>query len=418
MKWIYKIFFLGFIVRFIVSYFFTHPFETDYFIIAENLIKKGIYSLDGINPTSFRTPVYPLILATVTFFFGKEKLAFIILSALIGATNTLLCGYLAKKLFDQKTAALSSLIYISLPYLAQKEATTEGGFVSLFLMLATIFFLKCRFKKSYLYIITSALFLSFTYLVRPETCALTLFISICIFIDGVLKKKQTKLILKEGLLFIIVFITAILPWGWRNYSTFRHFYIAQTNFWYNFYIGNHPQTFNVYPYLSLDNFNTKENNELNILGDEFERERCAKKFFLIQLKKMGFAGFFKNSLRRSIYLWNIRLVPYTEYIVKVKMKYQILNKPRSLYKNLIFSIPYTLLLSLFLYSLYLERKRKKLIFFVLGIISFFSSPYVLTIAYSRYTTFIYFTLIIMASKSIVYLIDRIIDLSYTKKYFT
>ena len=39
------------------------PDEQDYYLLAQNLIAHHSFTLDGVRPTAFRTPGYPLLLA-------------------------------------------------------------------------------------------------------------------------------------------------------------------------------------------------------------------------------------------------------------------------------------------------------------------------------------------------------------------
>lgn len=89
------IFSCAFIIRLSDCFIRNPTFESDFFLLAQNILHHGIYSLDGIHPTMYRTPLYPLMLSFISFLFGTKTIVFIIFTACIGACNALLCAQLS-----------------------------------------------------------------------------------------------------------------------------------------------------------------------------------------------------------------------------------------------------------------------------------------------------------------------------------
>ncbi len=406
-KPILYIFILAFVVRFCFGFFNASNFHTDFTIIAQNLLQGAGYTLNRINPTAWRTPGYPLILAGFLALFGKSNLLFTAFKASIGAINAVLCANSGIKIFNRKIGLIAGFLYAIIPYLAKQEVSPEGDGVFITLGLLVIFYLLIINKPGqyFIWAALSGLILAFSYLVRPSIGLIIIFIAFCVLIDN---RSNKKLFLRIACAAILLtcFLTGITPWITRNKQEFGKYFFGQSNLWLNLYLGNNRQTFEIYPYLSLDNlismqfaYDLPQINRLT----EFDREALFREKTLREIKLLGIRNICTGAMRKLLYLYQIRMVPYSnrengnENIISMT-----LDKPRSFTENMAFSIPYTALLMFAVLGCWLERKRTKLLFFAAGILVSFSLPYLLTISYSRYTTQVYFIFILFAARGIEY----------------
>lgn len=397
------IFLAALISRLALGFFLGFTPGHDYSGIADNIVSIGSYSFDGIHPTAYRTPVYPLFLAMLKALSGNNISSFIIAASIIAALNACLCAHLAKQFFNRRAGLTAGLIYILTPYLAQKEVSTENGLVTLGLLATVCLFWKARQKHIPVPLPAAGLCLAFSYLTRPTTGLIPFFLGAVIIFDAGYEKIISRRLIAAGIL-ILAFSAGILPWGIRNKIAFEKWYFGQTNFWYNFYIGNHPRTFEIYPRLSLDNL--VRTTAINARGgDEFQQEDWFYRQSMDNLKKTGPINFALNCLRKLGLLWQAQLAPYTERIGNDPNTKQPLDKERNTLKNLSYSIPHAGILLLTAIACLRQGKRKKLFLFMFGFIFCFSVPYMLTFAYSRYVTPAYFILIIMASSYLPSLIN-------------
>ena len=90
-----------------------------YTIIADNVIDRGFYSLDGELPTAWRPPAYPLMLAGIKRVFGSHWLiASLAIQSILGLACLVLVFVIARNLFDRPLVSV----------LAPALVATDGHF--------------------------------------------------------------------------------------------------------------------------------------------------------------------------------------------------------------------------------------------------------------------------------------------------
>ncbi|HNX82054.1 MAG TPA: glycosyltransferase family 39 protein [Candidatus Omnitrophota bacterium] len=396
------IFSCAFIIRLSDCFIRNPTFESDFFLLAQNILHHGIYSLDGIHPTMYRTPLYPLMLSFISFLFGTKTIVFIIFTACIGACNALLCAQLSYKIFGRKTALISGIVYAAIPYLAWQEITSESGFLSIWILagLNVLWIVWEKPEKIPLAAGAGILF-AFAYLTRPTIAFVPIFMGIFIISAAIAMKKSIQKYLIALAIFFIFFTSCIIPWAVYNKKSFGHYYAGQIAFWETVYAGNHPKAFDVYPNYSFDNlFPLKAPAMWPHETDEYKQTQSFKKISLEQFKEIGALRITVNSLKKFAYLWSPRLTPYHSRVGNSPDTRKTLDTNRTLAENLIFSIPYILLIVFGGIGLWGEGKQRWLIFLTCGLILSFSLPYMITTVCSRYAVPAYFILIIWAGRGI------------------
>ena len=94
-----------------------------YYAIAVNLVDQGTYSL-GSDPTAFRPPIYPLLLA-VGYFLGLSQVVWVgILHTTLGILTLFITFRLAKLCTNQTVAVLATLLLIFDPILLHQSSLT------------------------------------------------------------------------------------------------------------------------------------------------------------------------------------------------------------------------------------------------------------------------------------------------------
>lgn len=400
----FYIFLFGLLVRLPVGFKFTDVFSSNYATIAWNLIHGAGYSLGGGHPTALRTPGYTLILAGLMALFGKQRTPFIVFFSIVGAINASLCAWLGIKIFNRKVGLAAGLLYVFIPYLAQKEAATPNGLITLGLLAALCLLWKGWQNKSLLYIGLAGLCFAFSYMVSPSIGLIPLFVSICLLL-GLRQGKNIRWHLVSAIILMLIFAIGIFPWAARNYKIFKRLYISRSFFWYNVYTGNHARTFEIYPVLSLDNFAylVPPTNGLKFTN-EIEQDLWFRQQAIAEIRRLGLAEIITRCSRKFFYLWSVRIVPYTDRLGNDPHSGRPLDVKRSAIKNLLFSVPYGFILIFTLIGCWQERRRPFLLLFTLGFIFTFSIPYMVTIAYSKYAAQIYFILILLAARGLVYIV--------------
>ncbi len=380
-----------------------HPtFQSDFFRIAHNILTLKTYTLDGIHPTMYRTPLYPLIIAFISFCFGAEPIVFVIFTAIIGAGNALLCAWISYKLFGRKAALIAGILYAIIPYLAWQEVASESGLATLWVLAAIVLLWKAWETPDKRQLIIYAGVLSgCAYLTRPTVALVPLFISVFMMTTACINKKLARIHMIHTLLFFCIFMLCVTPWIVYNKRSFKHYAAGQIAFWETVYAGNHPHAFAIYPQYSFDNlFPLAAPQMWPHEKNDYEQTQAFKKIALHELREIGVRKVALNSVTKFAYLWSPRLTPYHKRIGTDSNTRQPLDSHRTLLENLAFSVPYVFLRLCASRGGWLERKRRWLILLTCGIILCFSLPYMITTVCSRYAVPAYFLLVIWASRGI------------------
>lgn len=211
-----------------------YPDAERYYTIAVNLADGNGYSLDGNNPTAFRTPAYPLFLA----FFIKcgasitvlRYLNFIILSLGIYVIRSILRASKAET--GAPLAAVLLVAYGALFYTAGTLYTQTMLTMVLLLMIRVALFPRFGYRHATVLGILSGTLI----MVHPSG----IFIPPLIVLWLILPKKWNMI--GKGVIAALVAIACISPWAYRNYLAFDKFIPISSHGSDTLYIGNNPQT--------------------------------------------------------------------------------------------------------------------------------------------------------------------------------
>ncbi len=115
------------------------PDEQDYDNLATWLARGGFFSLDGQNPTAYRAPGYPLLLAPLRFF-GGEVVHFRILNFLLLGLSMLVAYRLLVEQSLPLAAVLGPLLLASYPVLFFTAGTIYPQILAVLLLLLVLYF--------------------------------------------------------------------------------------------------------------------------------------------------------------------------------------------------------------------------------------------------------------------------------------
>jgi 4-amino-4-deoxy-L-arabinose transferase-like glycosyltransferase len=191
--------------------------DSSYHQLAVSLLSKASFEdFDG-----FRTPGYPIFVALIYGISAKSVPLVLLMQIFLNLISLLLVYRIALIIFSQKIALLSAFLFaidIHQAYFAVM-LSTETLFV--FLFLVSVYFLSKSLKGNNLLLISlSALFLGIATLVRPISFLFPLVAVISILVINNKSELKIKTKLVYSLLFCIVFIAAISPWLYYNYSRY------------------------------------------------------------------------------------------------------------------------------------------------------------------------------------------------------
>lgn len=224
-----------------------------YYILAQNLI-SGIgyrYAPDA-EPTAKRTPGYPIFLAIVFKFFGRNFNAVRIAQAILDALTAGLVFQLTALLFGNLwSCLLASLGYAIYPpaVISTTYVLTESVYTFLLVasVVALILAIRDRLKLTAL---ASGILFGLANLTRPAG----LFIPLLLLAIGVAVRKNTW---KYLLLFCVASFIPIMPWASRNMNSLGKPIMTSTLTGANLYKGNHLPTQGAH-FESIDDLLTPE----------------------------------------------------------------------------------------------------------------------------------------------------------------
>ena len=165
----------------------------------------------------FRAPLLPYLLSLLYFF----KLDFLInlFIPLIGALSVILVYLLANKLFNEKIALLSSLLFLFIPlHVVYSSMILTDVFTTFFIILTFISFWKGYEEHQNKYKILFGFFLALSLLARYTV----LWIAPIFLVYFLIRDKSLKFLKDKYLWYsILVFFITLIPWfiyGFFNYN--------------------------------------------------------------------------------------------------------------------------------------------------------------------------------------------------------
>lgn len=296
--------------------------ELDYIKISRNLASHKLYSIDGIRPTAFRAPGYPLIISIFTLF--NLPISFIRFINFVFLALTSFVLFKLIKDYHNTSSAFIALIMIYLyPIFFFTAGTLYPQIIGSFLMVLVIYFIL---KGNLFSIVLSGSIYGYLILTVPAFLLnLPVFvIAVCVFCK--------RLMAFCSLIFLGMALLIISPWIIRNYFLF-HKPILTSHTGLTFLYGNcedaRPTSYsNVDPIKYIPYYNKLS---------EVEKDQECLKAGLIWIKE--------NKLK-ALKLYLGKVANYFNYKVKLKTESQESN----IY-NVVMALSYIPLLIFFLIRL-------------------------------------------------------------------
>jgi 4-amino-4-deoxy-L-arabinose transferase-like glycosyltransferase len=280
--------------------------EKDFYRISQNIVDMQEFVIDEGEPTAFRAPGYPLVLAAMRLI-GVDTITEIRLFHIaLMALTMLLIFHLSLEIYNQYaawfaviyTALYPYFIYITGPILA----TTWIGFLLILTIWAAV---KAQNRDSWIYLVLAGLAGGWMISSRPITGILLLGIAIWLFWFGQ-KRPQRRLIFAMIYVFIAVLVT--VPWILRNHKTFG-FVGLVSNMGHNLYLGNNAKA--PLTTTGIRTFEEKVFQALKGVDSESRRDSILRRFAFDYIQEKPFQ-FVKRSLRKGVAFWRITPSPTTE----------------------------------------------------------------------------------------------------------
>jgi len=182
---------------------------------ANNMLRNGFFSQNGIDPDYFRTPGYPLILSVVFFLLHSSKAVAIIQYILfsIGLFVIWRIGIQLQVCDKILWGALFLLAIDTNYFFYHAYLLTESTFATC-LIIAAFFWISYLKEQRNLFIFFFSLFLNYALLIRPILSYLNMLLIVAFLILWLMKKIQFK----HVMIYTIIFALFFGGWSLRNYS--------------------------------------------------------------------------------------------------------------------------------------------------------------------------------------------------------
>lgn len=408
------VFFIALSTSACFAFIFNHSLKGDaagYDTLGWNLASGRGFSLASsypYTPTMYREPVYPLFLGGIFYIFGHNLVAVRLIQIFIFALSSIMLFYLTQKIFDKKTAMISSVIFSIFPTAMDYPSYLLSETLFTFLLISTILvLLKAILSKRIYLFFYSGILLGITILCKA--------VMLIFFIPVILALyfKYRRAILKYFIIFFIGSTLILLPWLVRNYLLFGTFSITLRSGTQLLYraekLNDSPEKMKstavysvseylgkkLYPYITEDPAGFLDK-DLNLLCEQ-EEELRKKGYTDVEIDKMNRKNAISRIIKRPLlYLMQssvefIKLTGFTHIPllneIQIIKKFQALkngNTILSLIRGLLHILAF-ILLALTITGMWFSRKKWREWFLIAAVIIYLNLMHSFLFACARYT---------------------------------
>ena len=343
-------FYLGNQLRFL-------PDESDYYVLATNLINRHIYSLDGAMPTAYRPPGYPLLI-TVFRFLGAQAVHLRIINYLLLALCLVVLNETLKKRSILIAASIGILLVLFYPVIFYTAGQLYPQTLATLLFLLSIYLIT-RTDRTWWSILLAGFSLGLLVLTVPIFFFSIFVIGVWIWyferLEGI-----KSFIISASIAFLIIGL-----WTFRNYSVFNTWFFVSTNSGENLLLGNSENTQPNIGQLADINEYRRE----SVIMSEVERD---------QYYRSQAIQYIRTYPDQSIRMYFSKLLNYFNY--RNELVTEVEESP---IRDIIMFLTYIPLLLIFIIRLIMNKFVKTSPFEWLLIILYFTSALVSAVFFTR-----------------------------------
>ena len=360
-----------------VRYLLFHPplisDAKEYDAIARALVRGDGFTLEG-NPTAFRLPGYPLLLAATYAVFGDSQVPIKMLQVIADVISCLLLFGIGKKLFSEKVglAAAAILALFPIQVLYVPLLMTETIFTTILLLIVWVAVVEDVPGQ----LIILGVLTGLGMLLRTVVACIPLVIVLYRWRCGTPFHTNVRSLI---IIAAAAFIT-VSPWLARNYVEF-HRVAFTSNAGVNFWVGNHSGANGSYSFPS-------ESDPLNSAKDEFDRSSLGF--------KLGFE-FIRTRPPESIILEGKKVAHFfaADYWLLMTMEYKpewaSMRSASAIYRQfsladvIILHFPYVAVIVIGTFALVCPaRKDEKKFFFLRSLLLYWLAVHLIFFAGARF----------------------------------
>ena len=215
--------------------------QAAYVEYAMSLLQRHEFADGKGNPTAYITPLYPVFLSTIYFFFGHSYLWVRIWQALLGSIVCFVVYLISKEIFNE-AAALTALLLMGIHYFFISYGMlvfSENLFIFL-VGLNTLCLLRFCKNPSYIFACLFGATAGLATLTRSAYFFFPFMAVAILFLMGRSINIGHKKLLKFAAVMIISSVIPVSVWTARNYFVFRSFVPLGTEAGVVFYAAYNP----------------------------------------------------------------------------------------------------------------------------------------------------------------------------------
>ncbi len=348
--------------------------EHEYYKIADNLIQKNIYSLDGINKTAYRPPGYSWFLS-ILISLGSSITMLRIANFTALACSIYIIYLITKKMHSKLASSIACLLVLFYPvlfYLAGILAAQTVG-TTLFLLILLLVF--NNESSPYTKYAAVGFLFGCLILMVPSFLFSLLVVTVWLVFDI-----PTQKIRKAALTFTVALLI-IFSWSIRNYYVFDTFVFISTHTGMVLLDGNSEGTT---PNSGSMTDTTKYTDKMPKGLNEVEKDKYLK---------TKAVEFMLNNKARTIKMYFLKALNYFNYTNEIRGEISSYTKR---FKDSIMLITYGSFLLLFIARLFHIKKFRPSSFEVLLISLYLSTPFFIAIFLTRIRYRLPFDLILIS----------------------
>jgi 4-amino-4-deoxy-L-arabinose transferase-like glycosyltransferase len=263
-----------------------YPDEKEYYSIASNIVTNGSYSLDGIHPTTYRPPAYPLFLS-LFLFIGFKIIHLRILNFIMLAGSMFLLYKVVQKHSSTIAGLISVFLIMFYPVLFYSAGTLYPQTFGSFLLMIFVYYIFFNERYSNKRSILAGLAIGILML----SISTFVFVFVVTLLFLIFHRRDFK----TASLVILVSCIVVAPWVARNYLVLNAFVPFSTNSGINLLLGNSPNTMpNSGVNVDLSMYSSRTSSMSEIQKDTYYRSEAIR--FITENKEKAVTLYVKKVL--------------------------------------------------------------------------------------------------------------------------
>ncbi|MBN1998409.1 glycosyltransferase family 39 protein [candidate division KSB1 bacterium] len=186
---------------------------------------RSILAGDGFGEKYYRSPLYPVLMAGVYALFGKSFLAMRIFETFTGVLLCYIIFLIGRRLYNTRVGLIAAGLSAIFPhFIVLTGILYSTNTFTLLLALASLFLIRAAGRQSIVDILWGGVFSALAALTIPAM--IFILPAWLLWLLFFLHKKFSKNIL-HTCFYILIFISVLTPWTWRNYLKYGRLIIVR-----------------------------------------------------------------------------------------------------------------------------------------------------------------------------------------------